>query len=197
MTSSELNELHQLDPYDFEYLVADVWEKRGWDTEVLQQSNDMGIDVIARKEDPINQTHVIQAKRYGPQNKVGGPDIQQYASLLQQRPEADSVVVVTTSDFTGQAQQLAQNLNVKLVNGKEFAEMLEETGRKEEAESVEEVVSQSERSLWKSAVLFLGGGAYLAWESLGENIIERFVGLLVVLVMAYVMYEILLVFMTL
>lgn len=122
-SSESLATLRELDPYEFEHYVADVWESRGWETEVRQQSGDRGIDVMARKTEPFEQTQVIQAKRYGDDTKVGGPEIQQYASLREQVPDADTVVVVTTGSFTDQAQELAKQLNVKTVNGQQLIQM--------------------------------------------------------------------------
>lgn len=91
-----------------------------------QASIDAGIDVVATKEMPYPQKKVIQAKRYGENTTVGGPDIQQYASLKQQVEGADSVIVVTTSEFTSSAQKRARDLNVKLVDGDRLAQLIDE-----------------------------------------------------------------------
>ena len=119
-----LNQLRQMDEYEFEELVADVWEAQGWNTTVTSGSNDRGVDVFAEKKSPFQQKMLIQAKRYGESNKVGGPEIREYASLKQQEDNVDSVVIVTTSSFTPQAQQIAQDLNVKLIDGSLFSEMV-------------------------------------------------------------------------
>jgi hypothetical protein len=120
-----LEELRTLDPYDFEHVVAEVWRGMGWEAEVSQQSNDQGIDIVATKHDGVTRKELIQAKRYGPNTTVGGPEIQQYASLRQQVPDADSVVVVTTSQFSASAEDLASRMNVKLVDGEEFSKLVE------------------------------------------------------------------------
>ncbi|MFC7026937.1 restriction endonuclease [Halomicroarcula sp. GCM10025710] len=99
--------LSSIDPYQFENFVADLWEHRGWDSEVTSKSQDAGIDVLVEKSEPFNQTQVIQAKRNAPDNKVSSSDIQQYASLQHQVPEADTVIVVTTSEFSAPANNRA------------------------------------------------------------------------------------------
>ncbi|SNR48026.1 restriction endonuclease [Halorubrum vacuolatum] len=109
--------LQQMDPYDFEHFIADLWDRMGWQTEVSSAAMDEGVDVTARKQHPYEQTTLIQAKRYGPNTTVGSPDIQQYASLGQQYSGVDKVVLVTTNEFTSQARDLADRLNVKLING--------------------------------------------------------------------------------
>lgn len=116
--------LQQMDPYAFEHLVADLWERMGWETEVPSPGADEGVDVIARKAVPYEQTTLIQAKRYGPDTTVGSPEIQQYASLKHQYEGVDKVVMVTTNRYTGQAQQLADRLNVKLVDGQDLVELV-------------------------------------------------------------------------
>jgi len=120
-----LAQLQSMDNYDFEHLVADLWERQGWDTEVSQASIDAGIDVTATKESPYPQKKLIQAKRYGPNTTVGSKDVQQYYSLRDQEDNVDSVVIVTTNQFTSHAEDRAQELNVKTVNGNELVEMID------------------------------------------------------------------------
>lgn len=116
-----LNQLRVMDEYEFEELVADVWEAQGWNTEVTAGSGDRGIDVIAEKQGLVDEKMLIQAKRYQEGNNVGGRDVREYASLQLQESNIDSVVIVTTSSFTRQAKDIAGNLNVKLVDGTSFA----------------------------------------------------------------------------
>jgi hypothetical protein len=123
-----LNKLRGIDEYEFEELVADVWSERGWDTRVTTGSNDREIDVIAEKHSPFHQKQLIQAKRYSTDNNIGSPDIQQYSSLRQQESDVDAIVVVTTSSFSKQAQRTADDLNVKLINGEGFADLISDIG---------------------------------------------------------------------
>jgi len=117
--------LQQMDPYEFEYFVADLWERMGWETTVSAESADKGIDVTARKSTPYDQLVLIQAKRYGPNTTVGSPDIQQYASLKHQQSGVDKVLMVTTNEYTQQARELADQLNVKLINGDDLVELID------------------------------------------------------------------------
>lgn len=122
--SELLKQLRQMDEYEFEELVADLWEARGWDTTVTSGSSDRGIDVIAEKDGLVDQKMLIQAKRYGAENKVGSPDVREYSSLQLQEEGVDTVVIVTTSSFSSQAQKIADKLNVKLINGSSFAKLV-------------------------------------------------------------------------
>ena len=117
--------LQRMDDYDFEHLVADLWELQGWTCEVSQASKDAGVDVTATRTDPYTQKNVLQAKRYGPNSSVGAPEIQQYASLKQQIPGTDAVVVVTSNRFTDTAKHRAKDLNVKLIDGDQLVSLLD------------------------------------------------------------------------
>lgn len=114
--------------YEFEHLVADLWQTMGWETEVTDRSSDRGIDVVATKSYPYERKALLQAKRYGPDTSVGSPEVQQYDALRRQESKVDEVLVVTSGEFTRQARELAEELNVKLVDGERLAELLLEPG---------------------------------------------------------------------
>jgi len=121
-----LTNLCNIDPYEFEYLISDLWTNLGWNTEVTTGSNDRGIDIIAKKTSPIEQKHLLQIKKNAPENTIGSPSIQQYSSLYQQENNVDSVVIITTSTFSEQAQKTAKDLNVKLINGNELCGLIQQ-----------------------------------------------------------------------
>jgi len=118
--------LQQMDPYEFEHFVGDIWERMGWETEVSSASADKGVDIIARKSSPYDQLVLIQAKRYGPNSTVGSPDVQQYASLRQQYDGVDKVLIVTTNGYSRQAREIAEDLNVKLIDIDGLVELIDE-----------------------------------------------------------------------
>jgi restriction system protein len=115
--------LQTMDPYVFEEFIADVWEHLGWHTRTVGKPGDRGIDVIATRGD---EKQLIQAKRYGPNTTVGSPEVQQYASLRIQEDGVDTVTIVTTGGFTRQAEDLAPDLNVLLIDGEDLLAVLEE-----------------------------------------------------------------------
>ena len=126
---SVLKRLRAMDPYEFEHFVADLLEAQGWDATVSQASVDQGLDIIAAKDSPFQQKQVIQAKRYAQDNTIRRPKVQQYSSLRQQEEGADAAVIVTTSSFSSQAESVAKNLNVKLVDAEDIYALLQETRR--------------------------------------------------------------------
>jgi hypothetical protein len=117
-----------MDATEFEHFVADIWSGQGWKTRVTKESEDRGIDVVATKDTPVSEKHLIQAKRYGIDNTVGSPDIQQYASLRQQEQDVDAVVVVTSNQFSEQAERVSRDLNVKLVDGDDLYDIIDKHG---------------------------------------------------------------------
>ncbi|UHQ98251.1 restriction endonuclease (plasmid) [Natrinema zhouii] len=119
-------ELQSMDDYEFEHFVGDLWEEMGWDCEVSTASNDKGIDVRARKTAPYEQKALIQAKRYTKGNKVGSPDIQQYSSLKHQEANVDKVIMVTSSSYSRNAEELAGDLNVKLIDGDDLVNLIDQ-----------------------------------------------------------------------
>lgn len=132
-----LQELQGMDPYDFEGLVGEVWESKGYDTHVRQGSQDRGIDVEAEKD---SERVLIQAKRYNSDNRVGSEEVRKYATLWQQEPSANKIIIVTTSTFTSEAKRVAAEQNITLVDGEGFLETMGEErvgNKKGESESFE------------------------------------------------------------
>lgn len=128
-----------LTPIEFEEFVAAVWNARGFDTTVTQGSNDAGVDVIAKED---GGRIGIQAKRYRKSNRVGGPEVQQYSSLLHDET-VDDVVVVTSSTFTNAAYRRAQETGVELVDGDRLLSLADQYRGKGKTESSNESKSSS------------------------------------------------------
>jgi hypothetical protein len=116
-----LREIQSISPYDFEKLIAELWETKGYDTEVRRQSRDKGIDIDAER---AGLSEKIQVKRYSGDNKIGSIDVRKSATIYQQT-DANNVVLVTSGEVTDPAEELAQDLSVGLINGNELINQLE------------------------------------------------------------------------
>jgi uncharacterized C2H2 Zn-finger protein len=117
-SSDELHEnLQKMDPYQLEELVADLWAALGYETQVTSSAGDRGIDIVARKEDPFQRKQLIQVKRYNEENRIGSSEIRLYKTLYDQQENVDLVGIVTTSGFTDDALTLAQDLDVRTMDG--------------------------------------------------------------------------------
>lgn len=119
--------LYTLDPYQFEYLVADLLQKIGYENvNVTKRSGDKGIDIFANLTvgGITNVKTAIQVKRYSAVNKIDGSIIAQ----MRGSAEVDQRgLVITTSDFQKSAIEEAKAPNkmpVALVNGDKLMELL-------------------------------------------------------------------------
>lgn len=60
LSDSQLkSRLQGMDDYDFEHLIADLWERQGWRATVKQQSVDRGVDIVAEQDNPFPQKWLI------------------------------------------------------------------------------------------------------------------------------------------
>lgn len=119
--------LRSMDPYQFEFLVADLLTKIGYeDVEVTKRSGDKGIDVNATLTvgGVTSVKTVIQAKRFSKTNKINGSVITQ----LRGSAEVDQRgLVITTSTFLKSAKEesIAPNkMPVSLIDGNKLVELL-------------------------------------------------------------------------
>lgn len=124
-SASILQQLRSLHPDDFEAFVAEIWEHDGYNTTVKGGSGDRGIDVVAERDNLVSERLLIQAKRYAESNTVGSPEVQQYASLVHQQDAANAAVIVTTSSFTTQAAELAEQHGLNLIDGDRLVEIID------------------------------------------------------------------------
>jgi len=106
-----LGEFMDLSPGEFEAYIAFIFEKMGYQISLRGGSGDQGVDIEARRED---EYIIIQCKKYSSGN-VGGPDVLKLiGSVTNER--ANKGILVTTSDFTSQAREIARGNPIELVN---------------------------------------------------------------------------------
>lgn len=122
-----MERLLTMDPFQFEFLVADLLQKIGYENVfVTKRSGDKGIDIMANLTvgGITNVKTVIQVKRYGHGNKIDGKIIAQ----LRGSAEVDQRgLVITTSEFQKSAIEESKAPNkmpVSLVNGDKLIELL-------------------------------------------------------------------------
>lgn len=133
-----LQMIYQKTPAAFETLVVDLLQKMGYGGEVeksakvTRYSRDGGIDGEIR-EDVLGLGKIyIQAKRYARDNVVGCPEIQKFAgALLAQGGGSGKGVFITTSRFSAEAREYADNLvnsTIVLIDGQKLAQYIYEYG---------------------------------------------------------------------
>lgn len=115
--------LYNMDPYDFERLVAEYFVKRGYvKAETIGGSGDRGVDVLATNLD--GKYEFIQCKRYRKGSNIGSTPIQRVDSMRISRG-AVKAWVFTTSDFTPEGIDEARITGVNIVNGAELIKSLD------------------------------------------------------------------------
>lgn len=113
-----LNEIDLLDGFQFEYYLKLLFKKMGYAVEQTPLSRDQGADLIINKH---GEKTVIQAKRY--HGKVGNTAIQEVVASIAYY-NADKCLVLTNSEFTASAIELASSNNVKLVDRFELEKLI-------------------------------------------------------------------------
>ena len=102
------NRFSDMDPYDFEKFIGHLFKKKGYIVLETKGSNDFGADLIVTKD----KKYVIQVKRYGKDNKVGVPDVNQILGAKEYY-DSDKTMIVSTSSYTKSAKKLCEKTGVK------------------------------------------------------------------------------------
>jgi mannose/fructose/N-acetylgalactosamine-specific phosphotransferase system component IIB len=132
---SALSELHRCiamcrwrpDDFDrfsyrsFEELVADLYQAKGFTTDVQAKGPDGGVDVIATTSEVQK---AIQVKHVS--NPVTAPQLDKYVSLFEYHDELDQVVMVSASSFTTPAEERVSQVSkpLKLIDGEGLCSLL-------------------------------------------------------------------------
>lgn len=130
VASELLSKLREGSPEFFERAVLELLKEMGYggvesNAKHTGKSGDGGIDgVLDQDALGLNRVHV-QAKRYGEENTIGRPDIQQFVGALGDKG-ASQGVFVTTSRFSKEARETADRAREKLalIDGNKFVELM-------------------------------------------------------------------------
>jgi restriction system protein len=123
-------DLLQMDPFEFERLVKDLFVSMGYRAWRTKPSHDDGIDAVAVKDDRITPVEcVIQAKRY---RKLVPPDaLQALMGAMAESGTATHGVLVTTSWLSDRSRQRARAQRITTIEGGALAGLIEQyLGRK-------------------------------------------------------------------
>lgn len=115
----------EMDGYQFEDYISNLFRKLGFAVEATDYSNDSGIDLIATYEKPIfSGKYIIQCKNWN--SPVGQPEVRDlYGVVMDQR--ANKGILITPSDYTQQAYDFAKGKNIELINGSVLRTLISDT----------------------------------------------------------------------
>jgi HJR/Mrr/RecB family endonuclease len=122
-----LDHLKIMDPYDFEYLVAETYRSLGYQATQVGHSGDHGIDVKLLA--PDGKDWIVQCKRYG--STVGESVVRElYGTMISEK--AARAALVTTAQITSPAREWARGKPIDLVDGPALLKMMDDAQRRSE-----------------------------------------------------------------
>jgi hypothetical protein len=114
--------LYSLAPRQFEEVVAELLDRRGYDITLTPASKDGGVDIFAAKREAVGTfLYVVECKRYSPHNRVGVGLIQKLVGAIAQH-RATAGMLATTSFFTVGARELERQFRGQ-VSLKDYADV--------------------------------------------------------------------------
>ncbi len=117
--------LASLSGVEFERLITTVLSGMGFAAEMTKTSGDGGIDIEAVLDRPIvGGRYLFQCKRFAPDNLVGSPIIREFYGAIVADRKAIKGILITTSGFTPQAREFAENLPIELIDGDQLDRLL-------------------------------------------------------------------------
>jgi restriction system protein len=118
--------LMDLNPYEFEQLVANLFGKMGLESKLTRSSRDGGVDCVAYDARPVlGGKVVIQAKRY--RHTVGVSAVRDlYGTMMNEG--ANKGILVTTSGYGPDAFDFAKDKPIELIEGSGLLYLLQQIG---------------------------------------------------------------------
>jgi len=104
--------------YKFERFLKTLFEKMGYKVEHTKLSGDQGADLIITK---FGEKIVVQAKRYS--NKVNNKAIQEIVAAIKHY-NAERGIVITNSEFTRSAIELANSNDIELMDRSKLEKLI-------------------------------------------------------------------------
>ena len=114
-----IKDIDLMSGYEFEYFLKKLFNKMGYNVENTKLSGDQGADLVVKK---FSEKIVIQAKRFN--DKVSNKAIQEVVASIRHY-RADRGMVVTNSEFTASAIQLAKSNRIELIDRDKLQNFIE------------------------------------------------------------------------
>lgn len=116
--SSNITSIDLMEGFEFEFFLSSLFFYMGYEVKTTAKRGDFGADLIVTNHEG---SAVLQAKRYS--KNVGSRSVQEVL-VAKRHYKTDHAIVVTNSMFTDQAEQVARENGVRLIDRNELAEML-------------------------------------------------------------------------
>jgi Holliday junction resolvasome RuvABC ATP-dependent DNA helicase subunit len=135
-TAVNADALAKLTGIEFERLITSVLQRMGFTAEMTRTTGDGGIDIVAHLEQPfVRGRYLIQCKRYAPDALIGAPVLREFYGAFVADRKAIKGIFITTSAFTAQAHEFAEDLPLELIDGSRLQRLLAEYEGKDSAKT--------------------------------------------------------------
>ena len=124
-----------LNPFEFEKLVGQVYERLGYEVQLTPRTNDQGCDAILRKD---GETSLVECKLYSANRSIGRPLIQKFHSAMNHF-KATSGFFVTTGFFANTAVRYAEGKSIKLIGPQTLLTLMDDGTQDNTPESISEI----------------------------------------------------------
>ena len=118
---TSVDEFLEMTPREFETAVGQILGRHGYRLSVTGGPGDLAADLAGT--DPDGRPAVVQCKRYAPGHPVGSRDVQLLIAMGVRHHNAERLLLVTTSDFTDPARDLAEEHGVDLISGEDLEDL--------------------------------------------------------------------------
>jgi HJR/Mrr/RecB family endonuclease len=112
-------EVNDLNPFDFEVFVSDLFEKMNYHTKLTKKSRDGGVDIHVKLNTPtgINEM-VIQCKHKENENSnVGVDKVRELYGVVSSNSRFTRGILVTNGKFSNDSIEFANGKNIDLIDG--------------------------------------------------------------------------------
>ena len=112
-------DVNDLNPFDFEVFVSDLFEKMNYNTKLTKKSRDGGVDIHVKLNTPtgINEM-VIQCKHKENENSIVGVDkVRELFGVVSSNSKFTRGILVTNGRFSNDSIDFAIGKNIDLIDG--------------------------------------------------------------------------------
>lgn len=146
-------------PFEYEHQVAKYFEALGYATTVTSHSNDYGLDVLAEND---HERVAIQAKLYGHTSRQVNRQMMMELHGVSAYFDCDRAVLATDGIVRRDAQEIAQKLNIEILQLTPAASPPEQSARRHDDELIPATPSQpislmTVERIWTDYVMPLAG----------------------------------------
>lgn len=107
--------------HEFELMVAEFFNRRGFASTLTQSGADGGMDIVLKKG---SDTYLVQCKQWKAY-KVGVQAVREFYGVMAANGAAGGYFV-TSGEFTAEATKFAEGTNIRLVDGQKLMAMIRE-----------------------------------------------------------------------